>query len=156
MEKEDFLRVVATTEETEYSPVAGMLQAGYGFAGYFNDDLNKRFDNTCLLINVRLVDLRAVGETPGRPRIADFTEFVEDIVMTSYAPDEAPGTPRRDIYGHSIPLAAIPFREIVLVYPVTRIGKMVEAFHREEKKLPSFLDFDNRSVVLKVLRTKLW
>ena len=154
MKKTDFLQIVGEGEE--YAPVAGILQGGYGFAGYFNSSLNQSMDDSCVIINARLADLRGAGEGSGKPRIADFDQFVEDIVLTSYLPQQAPEEPRSDFYGKSIPLVAIPYDQVAVIYPVGQIGKMMQELQREQKKVPSFLDLDDKSIVLKILRTKLW
>ncbi len=156
MKKADFLRLIGGGKGAEYTPVAGMLQSGYGFAGYFNDRLNEHLDETLVLINVRLVDIRGTVESGTQPRISDFNDFVEEIVLQNYETAQAPRIPRSDIYGKSVPLAAIPFNQLAAVYPVGQIGKMMQNLEREKKKAPSFLDFDNKSLVLKILRTKLW
>jgi len=156
MKKADFLRIVGAGEGTEYTPVAGMLRSGYGFAGYFNDRLNEDLDETLVLVNVRLVDIHGTAEPGTQPRISNFNDFVEEIVLENYQSAQAPQSPRRDIYGKSVPLAAIPFDEVAVVYPVSQIGKMMRSLHREQKKIPNFLDFGNKSLILKILRTKLW
>jgi len=53
-------------------------------------------------------------------------------------------------------LAAIPFDQVAVIYPIGRISKMMQKLKFEKKKTPSFLDIDNKSIVLKILRTKLW
>jgi len=178
MKRADFLRIIGAGDDVEYAPVAGMLSCGYGFAGYFNGRLNDDLDDTCILVNVRLVDLReSADEAVGRPRISDFTEFVEEIVRLTYdedapeppAPEEVPAddgddrvalsahhTAHSDVYGKSIPLAAIPFWQMSVVYPVAHIGKMMDDLRRERKHLPSFLDLDNKSIILRFLRKRLW
>jgi len=156
MKKSDFLRLVGAREGAEYAPVAGMLSCGYGFVGYFNGRANEGLDETCVLINARLVDLRGGEEDVTGPRISDFSEFVEEIVRQSYQSDETPEEPRSDVFGRSIPLAAIPFDEVAVVYPVAQIGRMMEDLERERKRIPSFFDLDNKSIILKLLRTKLW
>jgi len=157
MKRSDFLRLAGADEGAEYAPVAGMLESGYGFAGYFNSRLNEGLDDTCVLMNARLVDLRGAEEEPSyRPRISDFNDFVEEIVRQSYQSEETPQRPRDDAYGRSIPLAAIPFGQIAVVYPVSHIAKMMADLERERKKVPAFFDLDNKSIILKLLRTKLW
>ena len=63
-------------------------------------------------------------------------------------------------FGKSIPLTAIAYDEIAVVYPVTPIGDLLRRANDEVKadaqQVPSFLDFENKSLVVKVLRTKLW
>ena len=156
MKKSDVLRLVGAREGAEYAPVAGMLSCGYGFVGYFNGRANEGLEETCVLINARLVDLRSDGEDVTEPRITDFSEFVEEIVRQSYQAEKPPGEPRSDVFGRSIPLAAIPFDQVAVVYPVAQIGRMMADVERERKKIPSFFDLDNKSIVLKFFRAKLW
>ena len=64
----------------------------------------------------------------------------------------------------TIPLTAIPVSEIAMLYPVAHIAKLLKMAQRvtqgerpeSSDEVPSFLDFNNKSIVLKVLRTKLW
>lgn len=163
MKRSEFLRLVTGGEEAEYAPVAGMLECGYGFAGYFNSRLNENLEDTCVLINARLIDLRSEEGVSSRPRITDFSDFVEEIVRLNYpsGEDREEGQPESaglggEVFGKSIPLAAIPFDEIAVLYPVARIGQMMEELHRQRRKIPSFFDLDNKSIILKLLRTKLW
>jgi len=157
MTKSDFIKLVVGEEQADYAPVAGMLESGYGFAGFFNVTLNEGLEDSCVLMNARLVDLRTGSTARSQPRIADFNEFVEEIVQHSYPSVEEPKMPRKDVYGKSIPLAAVSFSQISVIYPVGHIGKMMENLQKKENfKLPDFLDFDNKSVILKILRTKLW
>jgi len=160
----DFLRIVGAEKEkeVEYAPVAGMLDSAYGFVGYFNSHVNEGLEDTCVLLNARLIDLREVDSgTEARPRIRDFNEFLEDIVLADYSARQSQEATPKDAYGQSIPLAAIPLDKIAALYPVGHITSMMQRLHEEEgtregKKLPRFLDFDDRSVVLKILRTRLW
>ena len=156
MNRADFLRIVGASNGVEYAPVAGMLRSGYGFAGYFNSHLNEGMEGTAVLINARLVDIRGRSDSSRQPRVTDFGQFVEEIVMENYEASDEPKLPRTDVYGKSIPLAAIPLSEVAVVYPVGHIGRLMQSLEREQKQIPSFLDFDNRSLVLKLLRTKLW
>ena len=156
MKRTDFVRLIGADQGAEYAPVAGMTQCGYGFAGYFNSRLNEGVDETCVLVNVRLVSLCGEGADASRPHIADFNEFVEEIVRQSYRSAAAPEIPRKDAYGRSIPLAAIPYDQVAVLYPVAHMGKLMEALQKEQKRIPTFLDLDNKSIILKFLRTKLW
>ena len=156
MRREDFLRIIGAEEGTEYAPVAGMLSSGYGFAGYYNSRLNEDMERTCVLINARLVDLRGIQESRSAPRISDFAEFVEQIVRQNYQAKDAPQAARSDMYGKSIPLAAISLDEIAVAYPVAQIGKMMGRLKGKKTVLPGFLDFESKSEVLKILRTKVW
>jgi len=156
MNRADFLRLVGGGEGAEYTPVAGLLHSGQGFAGYYNAQVNEGMETTCVLVNARVVDMSSEDHGTGQPRITDFRDFLEEIVQQAYQSDDAPEMPRDDIYGKSIPLAAIPLDEIAVLYPVGQIGRMMQELETSSDAVPSFLDFTNKSVVLKVLRTKLW
>lgn len=156
MDKSDFLRIIGASEADEYAPVAGMLQNGYGFVGYFNTRLNQDLRETVLIMNARLVDLREKAGTPGHPHIFDFNDFVEEIVKRSYRGGQAPISPTQDHYGKSIPLTALNLDQIAAVYPITQINKLMAEIGGDKKAAPNFLDFDNKSVILKALRTKIW
>ena len=155
MNKADFLRIVGASEGAEYVPVAGLLQNAYSFAGYFNSRVNEDVADTLVLINARLMDLRETTASRSRSHISDFNEFVEDIVVQSYRPEQESQSTRSDIYGKSIPLIAIPFEQVALVYPIAQIGKMMAQLHHEQQRAPSFFDFENKSLVLKILGTTL-
>ena len=156
MQKTDFARIIGASKDTDYAPVAGMLQNGYGFVGYFNSRLNDGLEETLVVINVRLADLREKAGVPGIPRIADFNEFVEQIVLRSYDHGKAPASATSDVYGKSIPLVALNYDQIAVVYPISQIQKLMTVAAGEKKSPSSFLDFDNKSVILKALRAKLW
>jgi len=157
MHPDDFLKIVGAAVGTGHATVAGMLARGYGFAGYYSRRLNEGLEDTGVLVNARLVDLRGSQETSSIPHVSDFAEFVEEIVRQNYPTGKGKRTIKTDVYGKTIPLAAIDFSEMVVVYPVAQIGKMMARLRPTPKsKLPSFLDFDNKSVLLKLLRAKIW
>ncbi len=63
----------------------------------------------------------------------------------------------------TIPLTALPLREIAILYPVAQIATLLKSARKVSsgekggvQEIPTFLDFNNKSIVLKVLRTKLW
>ena len=97
MKRADFLRIVGASEGAEYVPVAGLLQNGYSFVGYFNSRVSEDVADTLVLINARLMDLREKPARRSRPRISDFNEFVEEIVVQSYEPGQEPQSTRSDI-----------------------------------------------------------
>jgi hypothetical protein len=68
MRKSDFARIIGVTTDTDYAPVAGMLQNGYGFVGHFDNRLNEGLEETLVVINARLADLREKAGVPGVPR----------------------------------------------------------------------------------------
>ena len=43
-----------------------------------------------------------------------------------------------------------------MAYPVAQISKMMGRLKGKKSALPGFLDFENKSEVLKILRTKVW
>jgi len=167
MNKSDFLKLIgAESAVSDYLPVAALLRSGYGCAGYFNREINSDLSDTIVLVNARLAEFRDATASRGTTAmIEDFNEFIEEIVQRSYQnPDATLGG--GDEYGKSIPLVAIPLSEMAVVYPVARIEQLLRRVQGEAtpastgsapaSKLPSFFDFDNKSLVLKALRTKLW
>lgn len=157
MDRNDFLRVTGADSGTaEYLPVACLLRSGYGCEGYFNRSLNESLLDTVVLVNARLVDLR--GDRGQRASITDFADFIQEVVQHPEADDAQAGSRESTAFGTTIPLAAIPLDEIAVVYPVAQIEKMSRRLTEEkpEVKVPAFLDLQNRSIVLKILRTKLW
>jgi hypothetical protein len=65
----------------------------------------------------------------------------------------------------TIPLTAIPVSEIAMLYPVAQIARLLKSAQRVSQgtsgsltmsEVPTFLDFNNKSIVLKVLRAKIW
>ncbi len=168
MNRADFLKLIGANDgAADYVPLACLLRSGYGIAGHYNAMLNRDLQESVVLVNARLVDLHSPRRAATGPSISDFSEFIEEIVLRHYMGEQTPT--RDDEYGRSIPLAAIGIEEIAVAYPVAHIGKMMQAMNEpaaatngngdhatDSSQVPSFLDFQNRSVVLKVLRTKLW
>ena len=150
---------------SDYTPVACLLNSGYGCVGYFNSTINENLSDTVVLLNMRLVDLRVEEGHSRRGRVADFNDFLQDVVaqhVNAESPDEdSQGTDNTD---GTIPLTAIPVSEIAILYPVSHIAKLLKSAQRVTQgdgvyvsnEIPTFLDFNNKSIVLKVLRTKLW
>ena len=157
MYRKDFQKLIgAEKPETEYVPVACLLSSGYGAAGYYNTALNQGLEDTCVLINARLAELIDDADRTG-PKVRDFNDFIQDIVTHHYNDPDGATMPQNDVYGTSIPLAAVPYDQIALVYPVAQIAALMKrAEDGDDADIPTFLDFDNKSVVLKLLRTKLW
>jgi hypothetical protein len=159
MNRSDFTKLIgAEGGNAEYLPVACLLRAGYGCAGYYNQAINANLTDTCVLANARLVEFRH-ERAGGQATIEDFNEFLQEIVQRVYQADESSGEPpETDPYVKSIPLAAIPMNEISDVYPVAHITKMMRVLQKEgdSKRVPAFFDFDNKSIILKILRAKLW
>lgn len=163
MNRQDFLKLIgAKAGSADYLPVACLLSSGYACAGYFNSSLNDEFAETCVLVNARLVEM--AGHSAGSGAIHDFNEFLEEIVKVVLQSDENDpqllfgDDPR---YGKSIPLTAISYSQVAVVYPVAHISTLMRRVEEDPtvqtaEPLPTFLDFNNKSVVLKILRTKLW
>ena len=114
-----------------------------------------------------MIDLREPSRRTERGAIHDFGDFLEEFVtgvMVKTPRDrdafEDTNEESYERFGKCIPLTAVSFDEIAVVYPVARIGNLLRQVTVETKadpqQIPSFLDFENRSIVLKVLRTKLW
>lgn len=158
MNRQDFTRLIAAdAEKAEYLPIACLLRSGYGCAGYYNATLNEDLVDSCVLLNARLLELG--GNHPaGRPPLHDFGEFLEEIV-SSYqqeGSDRSASVPTPgDVYGPSIPLTAIPYEDICVLYPVAHISELMQRAGEERKQLPSFLDLE-KSEIVRLLRTKIW
>lgn len=161
---EDILCLMGSSSspESDYTPIACLLNSGYGCVGYFNPSVNENLSDTIVLLNMRLVDLRLEEGHSRRGRVADFNDFLQDVVA-QHVQAEAETEETEGIDG-TIPLTAIPVSEIAMLYPVAHIAKLLKMAQRvtqgerqeSSDEVPSFLDFNNKSIVLKVLRTKLW
>lgn len=173
MNRHDFLKLIGSQSgNADYIPVACLLKTGYGVAGYFNTALNDEFTDTCVLINARVVELNEGDTGSRRGAIHDFNEFLEEIVgrmsrkgagktdagKTKDAGDDDEDAVRQSAsrLGKAIPLTALSFDEIAVLYPVSQITTLMQRVGEEQASVPTFLDFDNRSIVLKLLRTRLW
>jgi len=158
MNSRDFRKLIGATEShQEYIPVACLLSSRYGCVGYYNGQINEGLDDTCVLLNARLVELDPNEHSS--TRVSDFNDFIEDVVTTHYGQSGKDALQENEL--RSIPLTAVPFNEIALVYPVAHIAELLKLAKPDDAgdddaHIPTFLDFDNRSVVMKVLRTKLW
>ena len=171
MNRDDFVKLIGSgTAGSDYLPVAFLLRSGYACAGYYHTGINEGLNDTCVLLNAHLIELQENHGT-ARPSIHDFNDFLEEIVMTVYGSDShredqpVPGA----AYGKSIPLAAIPFGEIAVMYPVSHIGALMrraqemqltqseemQAAQPAGKKTHPFFDL-NRSEIVKLLYYKLW
>ena len=170
MQRAEFLKLIGgKSDSPEYTPVACLLRNGYACAGYVNQSINEQFSDICILVNARMVDLREPNRRTERGAIHDFSDFLEDFVigmMDKKSVDEDSSEDEDDVFqgrfSKSIPLTAIAFDEIAVLYPVARIGNLLRQAGAESKSkttaeaVPSFLDFENKSMVLKLLRAKLW
>ena len=157
MNRDDFVKLVGvTSDDDQYVPVAFLLCNGYACAGYYHAAINKGLASTCVLLNARLIELRGESRLSGQPSINDFNEFLEEIVVNFCEPSGKDGSlPRSDAYGKSIPLTAIPFEQIAVVYPVAHIGALMRRAEQHNHPSHRFLDL-NQSEVINLLRTKLW
>ena len=165
MNQHDFRKLIGVdVVKSDYVPVACLLRSGYACAGYYNKGLNQDLEDTCVLVNARLVGLNSNEGSAYRYTVSDFNDFIEQIVRGFQTNEKDPLKPRGDAFGQTIPLTAVPFREVAIVYPVAYINLMMQRLAKEQvaktekkddKKLPAFLDLD-QSETLKILRTKLW
>ena len=165
MNRQDFLKLIgAKSGHADYLPVACLLKTGYACAGFFNSALNDDFAETCVLVNARLIELAGPMSESHRSAIHDFNEFIEQIVSGVLEGSEGDidalfsDDPR---FGKSMPLSAISFDEIAIVYPVGHISTLMRRVEEDQNStqretIPPFLDFKNKSVVTKILLTKLW
>jgi hypothetical protein len=156
MKQRDFLKLIgADKSESDFLPVACLLQSGYGCVGYYHQALNEGLDDTCVLVNARLVDLPGEEVQGTKFTIHDFNDFLEEIVANFQTGKQDPLVPKRDEFGKSIPLNAIPLQQIAILYPVSHIGALLERLVSKSEETPSFLDFANSEIV-QLLRMKLW
>src|SRR5262245_54827699 len=103
---------------------------------------------------------RQPGERAGgRAAISDFSEVLEEIALQSSGSEESSAARRTlaesELCGKRIPLTAIPFDQIAVIYPVAHIGALLQRAERKDHAMPRFLDFD-QSELIRLLRTKLW
>jgi len=50
---------------------------------------------------------------------------------------------------------AISYAQIALLYAAARITALMKWAEQTESQMPTFLNFDNKNVILQLLRTKL-
>ena len=157
MNRDDFVKLVGIASDNDQCiPVAFLLGNGYACAGYYHSTVNEGLKGTCVLLNARLIELRGENKVSGQPSINDFNEFLEEIVVNFCEPSgKSESSPRTDAYGKSIPLTAIPFEQIAVVYPVAHIGALMRRAEQQKIRPHGFLDL-NKSEIIKLLRTKLW
>lgn len=168
MQRAEFIKLIGGKDDSDdYIPVACLLRNGYACAGYINPAINETYNDVCILVNAQMIDLREPSRRTERGAIHDFSDFLEEFVVgvmgkkskkKEFSEEEQEHF--QDRFGKRIPLTAITFDEIAVVYPVARIGNLLRQANVESKKgsqqVPSFLDFENKSLVVKVLMTKLW
>lgn len=162
MQRADLLKLVGRDGAAEYTPVAFLLKNGYACAGSFNAKLNEDMEDTCVLLNCRMVELSA--DRPGGRGISDFNEFLEDVISSGLAESDT-STDEFDVnehrFGRPVPLVAVPLSEVAVLYPVSHIETLIRR-SQETQLAPvsngaasSLLDFQ-KSEILAVLTTKLW
>ncbi len=166
MIREDLLNLVGggASPDSDYIPVACLLKSGYGCVGYFNSLVNENLSSSVVLLNLRLVDLRVEEGNSRRGRVADFNDFLQDVVFQHVVSESESAHEESENVECTIPLTAIPLSEIAMLYPVAHIAQLLKSARRvtqgngmsSKNEVPTFLDFNNKSVVLKVLRTRLW
>jgi hypothetical protein len=165
MNRDDVLRLLGDSPETVpvYAPVACLLNSGYGCVGYYNHSINEKLSDSLVLLNARLVDLRGDDAHSRRGQVSDFNDFLQDVVAEHVRGDAGKDSGQADSDNGTIPLTVLPVREIAILYPVAHIASLLKSAQRVQhgdgsgdQPIPTFLDFNNRSVVLKVLRTRLW
>ena len=167
MNRDDILSLVCsgTSPDDDYVPVACLLKSGYGCVGYFNRSVNDSLSAAIVLLNMRLVDLRAEEGHSRRGRVADFNDFLQDVVAQHVQAESEDASDDYEKRDGTIPLTAIPVSEIAMLYPVAHIARLLKSARRVthgngsaagSEVIPSFLDFNNKSIVLKVLRAKIW
>ena len=157
MNRDDFVKLVGVaSDDAEYLPVAFLLCNGYACAGYYHAAINKGLGNTCVLLNARLMELWGEKKANGQPSINDFNKFLEEIVVNFCEPSGKDGSSlRTHAYIKSVPMTAIPFEQIAVVYPVAHIGALMRRAEQQKIRPHGFLDL-NKSEIVKLLPTKLW
>ncbi len=154
MNLQDFRKLIGDGEEdSEYIPFALMLRSGYACAGHYNSQLNEEMQDTIVIVNAQLIELKG-SSSKNRPSISDFSEFLEEFVLNISDESDEQTLPTREEFGKQIPLTAIPMEEVAAVYPVSRIGTLLK---RAEKvrAVPAMFDLE-KSEILTLLKTKLW
>lgn len=156
MNRNDFFRLMGADSDTaEYLPVACLLRIGSGCVGNYNAMLNEDLIDTCVLVNARIIEFK---EARSHATIQDFSDFLEEIVTRFFEGEaEEALAPENGLLGKAVPLTAIAFDEIAIVYPLKQMTTLLERAQKSDagSPVPTFLDFE-QSEILKLLRTKLW
>ena len=157
MNRDDFVKLVGVASgDDQYVPVAFLLSNGYACAGFYHATINKGLAGACVLLNARLIDLRAKSKASGQPHISEFNDFLEEITVNFCEPSGKDGSsPRTDTYGKTIPLMAVPFEQVAIVYPIAHIGELMRRAEQKKIRPHRFLDL-NKCEIINLLRTKLW
>jgi hypothetical protein len=157
VDRDDFIKLVGIASDNDPClPVAFLLNNGYACAGYYHPAVNEGLTGTCVLLNARLIELRGENKLGGQPSINDFNDFLEEIVANFREPSgKVELSPRTDIYGKSIPLTAIPFHQIAVVYPVAHIGALMRRAEQQDVQPHGFFDL-SKSEIINLLQIRLW
>ena len=83
--------------------------------------------------------------------VTDFNDFLQDVVA-NHVRDESPEDEgESDLPEGTIPLTAVPLREIAILYPVAQIATLLKSARKvtggdkgATQEVPTFLDFNNR------------
>ena len=153
MNRDDFVKLVGGAEgPAEYLPVAFLLSNGYACAGYYHSAMNDDLNSTCAPLNARLIELRGEGRPGGQPSINDFNDFLEEVVA-GFSESKVLTSPRA-AFGKSIPLTAIPYDQIAVVYPVAHISALMRCAEQQQpspqqqlRRLPTFFDLDKSEII---------
>ena len=155
MNRSDLAKIIGTADgEADYAPVGLLLRSGYACFGHFNLSVNEGLEETLVVLNASLMELKAAVDH-NRPSVENFREFLLEMVAAYDAGDEVDMS-TWEYLGKQIPLLAIPIDEIALVYPVSHIiGLLSQVDETKKRATPTLFDFD-RSEILALLRLKLW
>jgi hypothetical protein len=154
MDRDDFIKLIgADSGNAEYLPVAFLLKSAYAGLGYFNSSVNQKFEDVCVLLNARLLNL-GQASAPGRAAIRTFAELIEEI---SLGEEHGSREKRREPeFGEAIPLVAVALSEFAVIYPVSQIQALLAQSKNEQgSRVPTFFNLD-KSEILRLLRVKLW
>jgi len=79
---EDMLSLIGRSSSpvTDYTPIACLLNSGYGCVGDFNSFVNQSLCCTIVLLQMRLTDFRVEDGHSRHGRVADFDDFLRDAV----------------------------------------------------------------------------
>ncbi len=144
MNGSDLRKIIGTTDgETDYAPVGMLLRSGYACYGHFNSNVNDGLDETLVVLNASLMELKASVDH-NRPSVEDFREFLLDMVA-AYDVGAAADIAIPESFGKQIPLIAIPMDEIALVYPVSHIIELLSrADKTKNRTTPTLLRFRSK------------
>ncbi len=154
MNRDDFLKLATSGSNAEYQPVALLLVNGYACIGHYNASVNEGLTDTCVLVNNTLIDLREQSAASSRPVLSDFGDFLEEVVAGHTQSTGEPAS-YRERYAKPIPLTAIPYPQITVVYPVAQISRLLQRCESKGSRFPAFFDL-GRSEIVRLLAMRLW